>query len=456
MVRLVLIVLLLIPMDAVFGVGFERLLEEGGLEFPVHQVALDNLIKLTHGEHPVHHHPHKVKSKSQQCGGWQPEYSAFHRNAVSSLSPSSRMLIFKTPNSGVADRLAGLLTGFYAALLSKRVFFLSDWWTWGNVHVRLTDALERQHINWTLPLRFEDQVQRDNTSYTMLDYINTDPLFSPKGDANKTRTDTELILSNLSSRIVFQSNRANIYTLLKNPPPALAAAKDLGVLPQNGVYCAFHYLFKPRPEVVELLRPHVHVLHDDNIIKIGIHIRTGDHGFSFYTRLEVDSDPYYGKFFECAADIEKRILAGKGAGAGAEQQQQQQTTTASAHPPPSPAPRVVWYLISDNLALKQSAAKKYGDKLLWTTHEPMHIGINNDVNDLAKHGPQSVQIAVADVLSLSKCDYFVLSHDSGLGKIAALLSTHTPHDGRVYSTSQSGCRPLSDTEMAESNQGARL
>lgn len=432
---------------AVVGVGAQRLLEEG-----VHQVAMDNLIRLTHGEHPVHHHPHKVKSKSQQCGGWQPEYAAFHRNAVSSLSPSSRMLIFKTPNSGVADRLAGLLTGFYAALLSKRAFFLSDWWTWGNVHVRLTDALDWQHINWTLPLRFEDQLQRDNTSYTMLDYINTDALFSPKGGANKTRAEVELILSN-SSRIVFQSNRANIYALLKNPPPpALAAVKDLGILPQTGVYCAFHYLFKPKPEVVELLKPHVHVMHDDNIIKIGIHIRTGDHGFSFYTRLEVDSDPYYGKFFECAADIEKRILAGKGAG---EQQQQAKTTTASAHPLP-PAPRVVWYLISDNLALKQSAAKKYGDKLLWTTHDPMHIGINNDVNDLRKRGPQSVQIAVADVLSLAKCDYFVLSHDSGLGKMAALLSTHTPLDGRVYSTSQSGCRPLSDAEMAESNQGARL
>jgi hypothetical protein len=334
----------------------------------------------------------------------------------------------------------GLLTGFYAALLSDRTFFLTDWWTWGNVHVRLSDALEAQHINWTLPHVWEQRLQSDNQSYTLLDYINTEPLFSLKGEvANRTRDDTALILANTtaSRRIIFQSNRGNIYNLLKRPPAALEAAEALGTAPEVGVYCAFHYLFRPRPEVLDIMRPLMPSLHGaPGVVRIGIHIRVGDRGFSFNTQTEVDSDAYLGKFFECAADIEARLVP------KLPPQPQQQ------HPP-----KVLWYLISDSLSLKQSAARKYGDKLVWADHKPMHIGIANDVNDIAHHGPEAVQLAVADVLSLSLCQFFILSHDSGMGKLAALLS-HTEHEGRVFVTSHGGCKAVGDEELANSNQGA--
>ena len=434
-------------------------------DVPVHEAGLEQLERIAGGgghQTAPHHHLAKVQAKANKCGGWQQEYTKLHQEAlVRGLSPrSSQVLIFKSPNSGLADRLAGLITGFYAAVLSQRAFFLTDWWTWGGVHVRLSDALEMQHINWTLPQAWEQRLQHgDNQSYTLLDYINTEPLFAPEGEPNRTRADTELIMSaaagavvnssastsagaRASATIVFQSNRGNVYRLLKHPPALLAAAAGrLGVAPEFGVYCAFHYLFRLRPEVLELTRPLLPSLHTARgVVRVGIHIRVGDRGFSFGTQTEVDSDPYLGKFFECAADIERRLAP--------------QLFATMPHAGQGSSPKVLWYLISDSLSLKESAARKYGDKLVWTKHKPMHIGISNNVNDIeGPRGSEAVQLAVADVTSLALCDYFVLSHDSGLGKLSALLS-HNAHDGRVFVTSHSGCKPYSDEDMARANQGA--
>jgi len=435
-------------------------------DLSANEAALDQLAKLTgaqDGRSQVSHHHHhsKIKGKWAQCGGWQPEYTNLHRSISSGMDERSRAFISKSPNSGLADRMVGILTGFYAALLSKRAFFLSDWWTWGSTHVRLTDAFEWQHINMTLPWKWEQEIQSNNRSYVMLDYLNAEAgLFSPKGDPNKTAEHLSVVLSTAlnATRIVLETNRGNVYNLLKRPPAKLKdAVAQLGITsPEYGVYCAFHYLFKPRQETLELLRgPHIGALHDPHIIKIGIHIRTGDHGFSFPDRINVDSDPYYGLFFTCATDLEKRILSATAPPTPPFPTHSPPASSSSSVSPSSPT-KIVWYLISDSMTLKEDASKKFGDKLQWSNVQPMHIGIANDVNDIKRKGPQAMRAVAADVLGLAMCDYFILSHDSGLGKLAALLS-HTAHEGRVFVAAPGqNCKALSDADMATSNQGARL
>ena len=102
-------------------------------DLSVNEAALDQLAKLTGaqdggksgGQVSHHHHHSKIKGKWAQCGGWQPEYTNLHRSISSGMDERSRAFISKSPNSGLADRMVGILTGFYAALLSKRAFFLS-------------------------------------------------------------------------------------------------------------------------------------------------------------------------------------------------------------------------------------------------------------------------------------------------------------------------------------------
>jgi len=380
-----------------------------------------------HGAHKTIRGGHKAR-----CGTWQQDYTKMHGEIMSSLNSSSRLFIYKSVNSGLADRLVGLLTGFWAAVLSRRAFVLTDWWTFRDVHVRLSDALENQHINLTLPDRLEQLIRSDNTSYTYLDYVNADePLLSIKHETNKTREVAQILFSNSATPlIVFESNRGNIYNMLKS-----YANHFPGMAPEDGVYCAFHYLFRPRQEVLEMTRPILHTLHDESLVKIGLQIRLGDRGFSFETTSSVEGNSYVGKFFDCAADIERRVATSF-----------------------NDSRKVVTFLISDSFSLKQSAMQKYGaSKSLFIdkTHKPMHVGISNNVNDLEKHGPQAMQTALSDVLAFSMCDFFVISHDSGIGKLGALLSPFT-HQDRVFVTDENGCHgPATDAQLASSNQGAR-
>lgn len=380
-----------------------------------------------HKNLPIHHQHVKVKSKAHNCGGWQKEYTDMHKDTMQNLSKRSRLFIFKSPNSGLTDRLVGLITGFYAAVLSKRAFLISDWWTYPrDTQVQLTSALDNHYINLSLPASYEKRLRLDNTSYIHLDYINKEPLFSLKDNEKEAAKGVRAVFSkdDGDAVVLFESNRGGTYSLFKN---STGPANGLGVIPNAGIYCAFHYLFKPNSQVLELMHPLSTVLRDENVIKIGIQIRTGDHGFSFKSSAKISDKAYYRNFFECAQSIEDSVNASQR--------------------------RVVWYLISDSVSLKSSAVETYGNKLLADIeHVPMHIGINNDVNNLQSGGPLAMQLAVADVLQMALCDYFVVSHDSGLGKLGVLLS-HSAHFSRVYVVDEYRCKPADDDQIARSNQG---
>ena len=389
------------------------------------------------------HHAPQALHKSAQCGSWQRNYTALHRRyadyaaSLSSSPPSSsssapaqppRTLIFRSPDSGITDRLVGLLTGFYAAVLSDRAFFVSDWWVYQAEHTELSQALDWAHANLTLPWQLEARLRPPSSQYTHFNYINTEPLLSAKADAQQAR-DVATLFSTAAndSTILFESNRGNVFGMLHTH------GARLGVQPSAGLYCAFHYLFKPRAETEDAMRPLFAALSTESTVKIGLQIRTGDRGYSFPTTAKVDDKPYYGNFFSCAQTIE---------------------TSLRQRLPPDPRP-VQLFLISDSKSLKQDAAARYPNLLADTLHTPMHVGISNNVNDLKANGPLAMVLALSDVLLLAMCDYFVVSHDSGLGKLGALLSPLSLQEGRVFAANEQGCHTLTDEQMATSNQGAR-
>ena len=111
--------------------------------------------------------------------------------------------------------------------------------------------------------------------------------------------------------------------------------------------------------------------------------------------------------------------------------------------------------MSDSLPLRVQAKALYGDKLITDTASiPLHTGINS------KNGPAVMRQVMSEVLTLSLCDYFALTFNSGVGKFAAWISPHRDRANGAYvvesNTVQEGspaCRLYSDAEMAMSNQG---
>lgn len=83
-----------------------------------------------------------------------------------------------------------------------------------------------------------------------------------------------------------------------------------------------------------------------------------------------------------------------------------------------PGKKVVWFLISDSLPLKQDAKRMFGEKLITNTkYRPVHTGTGG-----VDKGARALQLLFSEQLTLSLCDYFVLSYDSHVGRLAVWIS----------------------------------
>lgn len=75
-------------------------------------------------------------------------------------------------------------------------------------------------------------------------------------------------------------------------------------------------------------------------------------------------------------------------------------------------------MVSDSLYLKQDAKRLFGDKLITNTkHRPIHSGTGG-----SERGGQAQQLLFSEQLTLSMCNYFIISHDSHVGRLAVWLS----------------------------------
>ena len=186
---------------------------------------------------------------------------------------------------------------------------------------------------------------------------------------------------------------------LFNNPWAKQALMDIGLRPDTAIACAFPYLFKPCQEVKAMYADAWKSMADPSILKIGIQVRLGDRSFtSNNTSPSWDSVAPY---FACANEIEKtRALPGQ---------------------------RVVYYLMSDSLALRRLAKAQLGAKLLTdvettTAHVACEAG-NMDTCDPEQQA-LALRYAIGDIMTYSMADIHVYSKNSGFGRIGAWMSLH--------------------------------
>ncbi len=206
------------------------------------------------------------------CGHWQEKYTNLHKQILSGKR-LNKQLIFMSPEAGLADRLSGLITAFYFALLSGRAIrtlsldFLPGF----------EEAFVSPHgIDWTVtnkeefpstlttPLKHtykEEDIDRNYSSLT----VDTDKYY-PIYLVNQHYTaETLYIYSNLTNTpshnpdieyIILASNRGMSFDLFRKNPAHVIQFLDFGFSSVNNCFtCAFFYLFAPNDKMKQRFSP---------------------------------------------------------------------------------------------------------------------------------------------------------------------------------------------------------
>jgi hypothetical protein len=95
------------------------------------------------------------------CGTWQEDYMRLHQQTLAGELPP-RYLVSVAVEAGLADRLIGIISEFYFALLTGRAFQISS------AHQKLPTfeaAFDAPHVNWTRP-DTDVEVLIDHLRYT--------------------------------------------------------------------------------------------------------------------------------------------------------------------------------------------------------------------------------------------------------------------------------------------------
>ena len=159
----------------------------------------------------------------------------------------------------------------------------------------------------------------------------------------------------------------------------------MGLRPDTMFGCAMRFLLAPRPELRDLFARELEILSDADTLKIGIQIRTNDEILNGAAADEKSIDER-SNFFECASDIES-VRA-------------------------RPGQRVVWYLVSDSMAVRRRAKERYGDKVV-TRLDGLtlkHVGDKGGggLRDEAERRAAFLSSA-GEMWLLSLCDFHVIS-----------------------------------------------
>lgn len=201
--------------------------------------------------------------------------------------------------------------------------------------------------------------------------------------------------------VYWSSNRGRSHMLHSNPHHAAElAAAGFPAAPAMFA-CAFDYLFAPTAATTALMAPWAPLLDRPDNFVVGVQIRTGDGAFAAPPGNHDDDAvlaPYL-HFFRCANTLAAEFA----------QRRAMQV-----------------YLISDSVRLRQAAVRRFGAAVIADTNATVgHVNCAGDaLADApgcreAAHADGALQAVAAELLLFRKCDAFVITENSGLGKLGA-------------------------------------
>jgi hypothetical protein len=215
-----------------------------------------------------------------------------------------------------------------------------------------------------------------------------DVRLNPGGHANATT-------------IVIASNRGKVWSLFDNPFHKRTLL-EYGLRPETAIACAFRFLFRPRDEVRDMFQPTWELMANPDALKIGIQIRLGDRVFKANASTHELAWDTIAPYFKCAAEIERtRALPGQA---------------------------VIYYLMSDSLAVRRMAKQRFGQKLITDVDTPsVHVGCYHGGTCSHEQQVLALRRAVGEIMAYAMADYHVYFKGSGFGRLGAWLSMSWHH-----------------------------
>ena len=222
----------------------------------------------------------------QAAGGPGPAPSAAEAAAPNSSAASSvsgdpnpnpnpdpnppRLFVSTSSGQGATDRLVGHLTGFFAALLSRRAFVLDS----TNGALTFDAAFDYPEIDLKLPGALRKSVDEawnhpgartiyadERSKFGIVHYHDGFPIFT-----EKYPPEAYPIIFGPKPVLILSSNRGNIYNLLhRSNYSHVFSSQPYKLTPRYGAYCAFHYLFRPNIETLSLAQPYSSQLGGDTV-----------------------------------------------------------------------------------------------------------------------------------------------------------------------------------------------
>jgi hypothetical protein len=353
----------------------------------------------------------------KQCGlGWMQEYMQLHADVMQGKLPQRHFLSVAV-EAGLADRLTGLITQFWHAVLTRRAFSTATYGTlpgWEAV-------CQSPFVNWTLPAPGVPPEAIEPLKYTykgVRGYSGDQRTLPSELPASKyqilygTNMNAKMALyrnSNLSALfqpdpeyILGASNRGRTFELAHNPYH-MQQLWDFGVSPTTTFMCGFFVLCSPADAIVAYYSKFWDQLVELGVLKIGLQVRTGDGVFTAGESDDAVSAAALARsatWFECAQKIEEKFAA--------------------------PGQRVLWFLNSDSKQLRKAAKAKYGAKLV--TDDELAMTHPDCFQAKDKQSCQQATMDVAyqhslgSMMTFSMVDYHVITKASGFGRLGAWMS----------------------------------
>ena len=208
------------------------------------------------------------------CGSWQHAYAAMHREILAGQLPP-RYAVHVAPKSGFSDRLVGMVSVFFYALLTRRAIVF-----WAGPDERLPRmelAFEGPHVNWSAAQPYADMLgpvpegyyvhpDMEGGAFIHRDLVSAGDALFADGDLDDVGREVETVLLTM--------HRGRSISLFGNPrhAPTLYA---LGLHRENAFGCAMDFLFRPHAGIRQMFGRELAELEDAGAFKIGIQVRCG-------------------------------------------------------------------------------------------------------------------------------------------------------------------------------------
>ena len=346
-------------------------------------------------------------------------------------------------NSGTADRLSGMITIFFYALLTNRTFFIYE----ENIAPKLEYAYDFPNVDIVLRDLESGVVSAMNS---LIEQRNMSSLIYETGDKryflvnqvnyrNGSSHENFYVFRDIlrestdASPVIVASNRGLTFRMFENPF-IQKRLQNLNLAPATAFKSFFDFLLKPNLETWSLIKPYNDILANDDILKIGIAIRVGDSVFQGEENWVMKANAF-DHFFNCAQvcwgrhDKSKKHLSSL---CPLHNILQEIETSRAIN-----GQKVIWYLISDSLVIRKLIKDRFGDKVI------TDLKVKPNHPDCVRHWKQncsdddikfSIRWAVAQLEIFRRMDFHVVTNGSGFGMVGAILSNNQ----KIYAMKNTG------------------